>query len=328
MKVCIDAGHGMGNKTAGKFDTGAVGGQSREADVALAYAFSLKSALSALGVAVFLTRSDNATPCPVGRRAAAAAAAGCTALVSLHLNAYNGRATGAEALYREARKDGPLAQVLLKELVRVTGLKERGIIERRDLAVLKFAAGPAVLLELGFIDNARDRSLLLQDAVRSSVTATLAKAIRDALKPAAKPRPARRFENIYATEFGGGDERGMPSAYGGKVNPDACEASLPARVLAARRLIIVENPKNLRQISFLINDVGPWNTADAYFDGSGRPAAEQQFAEKTRAQNKRVPTNPAGIDLTPAGMDALGIPGKPGTRSALVNWWFDDAPEA
>src|SRR6266850_1981676 len=37
-----------------------------------------------------------------------------------------------------------------------------------------------------------------------------------------------RFTNITATEFGGGSEAGMESAYGGTVNPTALEISLPA----------------------------------------------------------------------------------------------------
>ncbi|NOT54940.1 MAG: hypothetical protein HOP18_10070, partial [Deltaproteobacteria bacterium] len=55
-----------------------------------------------------------------------------------------------------------------------------------------------------------------------------------------------RFSNINATEFGGGAESGMPSAYGGVVNPDQLEASLPARVARERRRIVVRNPVNSR----------------------------------------------------------------------------------
>ena len=320
MKICIDAGHGMGNKTPGVFDPGAVGAKYREADMALGYAILLKAALDELRVPTFLTRVDNTRPCPVGQRAADATAAGCTALVSIHMNAYNGRATGCEVLYRDVKKDLPLARALQAELVRMTGLKDRGVIARKDLAVLKFAAGPAVLIELGFIDNPQDRSLLLMDNVRLAVVIALAKTLRDVL---VRTSP-KRFERIYTTEFGGGAEAGMPSAYGGLVKPNEEQASLPARVAAARRWIYVMNMINGHIVKCRVNDVGPWNTADAYWDGSGRPLAEKQYKEKLRAQNKRVPVNPAGLDLTPAAMDALGVPGKPNTRSAVLTWWFDE----
>ncbi len=128
---------------------------------------------------------------------------------------------------------------------------------------------------------------------------------------------------ILTTEFGGGDESGMESAYGGRVNPAEPQASLPARVAAARRRIIVENPENGLRVRCLVNDVGPWNTADAYFEDGSRPLAELQFAKKLRAQNKRVPVNAAGLDLTTAALDALGVPGNKNTRSARVNWWFE-----
>lgn len=135
--------------------------------------------------------------------------------------------------------------------------------------------------------------------------------------------PMQVHMGVYATEFGGGAEAGMPSAYGGLVQPAKLEVSLPARVPADRRLVVVENPANGNRARCRVNDVGPWNTADAYWDTGARPAAEAQHKGSRRAQNKRVPTNPAGIDLTPAVMDALGVAGKVNTRAALVNWWFE-----
>lgn len=134
-----------------------------------------------------------------------------------------------------------------------------------------------------------------------------------------------RFTNIFATEFGGGGESGMPSAYGGLVDPDACQASLPARVDASRRAIRVFYRG--RSAVCRINDVGPWNVRDAYWRTGARPAAEAQFRERTHADNGRVPRNRAGIDLTPAVFDALGIAGKINTRSAIMDWEFIETGE-
>jgi hypothetical protein len=133
-----------------------------------------------------------------------------------------------------------------------------------------------------------------------------------------------KFADIYATEFGGGAEAGMDSAYGGKVDPDALQASLPAKIAggATKRTIRVLNPANRRIATCLVNDVGPWNTKDAYWNSDKRPRAEAQFALKQKADNGQVPSNPAGIDLTPAVYDALGIPGKINTRNAKVDWEF------
>src|SRR5712692_1189096 len=137
-------------------------------------------------------------------------------------------------------------------------------------------------------------------------------------------RPGRRggelrFRNINATEFGGGSESGMPSAYGGTVNLDQPEASLPARLPRERRRIVVRNPANSRSVECKVNDVGPWNLRDLYWDEGRRPLAESQLRNGTEAQNGDVPTNDAGVDLTPAAMDALGVDGPVNTRQVHVD---------
>jgi len=130
------------------------------------------------------------------------------------------------------------------------------------------------------------------------------------------------FRNINATEFGGGSESGMPSAYGGVVHPDKPEASLPARLPRERRRIVVRNPANSRSVECKINDVGPWNIRDPYWDEGRRPLAESQFRDGIEAQNGDVPTNDAGLDLTPAAMNALGVAGPVNTRQVHVDWDF------
>jgi hypothetical protein len=128
--------------------------------------------------------------------------------------------------------------------------------------------------------------------------------------------------DILSTEFGGGNETGMPSAYGGIVNPDQPQASLPARVPASRRRIEVENQTNRKTVMCFVNDVGPWNTHDAYWDHGSRPAAEEQHHDGTVAENGHIPTNDAGLDLTPAAMLALGVGGAVNTRKVRVTWKF------
>jgi N-acetylmuramoyl-L-alanine amidase len=180
MKVCIDPGHGMSNRQIGVFDPGAThlenGFLFKEADIVLRYGLALKDALRARATEVFMTRDDNTDHAPVGRRATNASAAGCDALVSLHLNdAEAEQANGLEVLYR-GEDDKPLAQMLAKSLAEVTGMKNRGAKQRTDLAVLKFP-GLAVLIELGFIANDGDREKLLQPNVREQVVDTIASAL-------------------------------------------------------------------------------------------------------------------------------------------------------
>jgi RHS repeat-associated protein len=128
--------------------------------------------------------------------------------------------------------------------------------------------------------------------------------------------------SVNASEFGGGRERGhMPSAYGPyQVNADNPEAALPFRLPQDQRQVDVYNPQNNRQTRCEVTDVGPWNTRDPYWRNGARPMAESQYASGTRAQNGQVPSNNAGIDLTPGAMNSLGFRGPENTRQGPVLW--------
>jgi Subtilase family/N-acetylmuramoyl-L-alanine amidase len=127
---------------------------------------------------------------------------------------------------------------------------------------------------------------------------------------------------IYSTEFGGGSDYPQESAYSGIVDPDQPQAALPAKLPSSTRHILVTNSANGRSVYCLVNDRGPWNLNDAYWADNRRPATEYQMENGIPAENGSVPTNPAGIDLTPAAMQALGVMGPINSRSALVNWQF------
>lgn len=184
MKICIDPGHGMSNRQTGVFDPGAThmenGFLFKEADIALRYGLALKDAFRASSIDVFMTRDDSTDHAPVGRRALMAQNAGCNALISLHLNDFDDdSANGLEVLYR-GDDDKPLAQKLQTALVKVTGMRDRRIKQRTDLAVLKFN-GTAVLIELGFIANDNDRAKLLDAQVRDAVVRRIAAVVIDHL---------------------------------------------------------------------------------------------------------------------------------------------------
>ena len=184
MKICIDPGHGMSNRQTGIYDPGAThvenGFQFQEAAIALRYGLALKDVFRAQQVEVFLTRDDATDHTPVGSRASMAKAAGCEALISLHLNDFDDdSANGLEVLYRDT-DDKVLAQRLQDALIKVTKMRDRKIKQRTDLAVLKFG-GIAVLIELGFIANDQDRAKVLNAQMRDAITRTIAKVVVDHL---------------------------------------------------------------------------------------------------------------------------------------------------
>lgn len=180
MKICFDAGHGMGNRTPNVFDPGAESSGVKESDIALDWALTGKFIFEREGLDWFLTRRDNKTNTPVGKRDDLATANNCTHFLSIHCNASNGQASGIEVFYRD-QDDKIFAQVVIDCLFRATGLKSRGLKLESDsqhsrLAVLDFK-GRTCLMEIGFIDNINDRTRITMKETRIKFFELLAEAL-------------------------------------------------------------------------------------------------------------------------------------------------------
>ena len=87
---------------------------------------------------------------------------GADYFISLHANASsNPSVSGSEALvYSQPSTASELAGDILYWMNRITGLRNRGIITRKGLYVLRKTAMPAVLVEMGFITNPSDAALM------------------------------------------------------------------------------------------------------------------------------------------------------------------------
>lgn len=162
MKLFINPGHMPG------VDPGACGNGLRECDVARSVGELAKGYLEAVGYEVRFLQSDNlAGENPAYANVTAEANAwGADLFVSIHCNAYNGTARGVETLcYDPVGESGSLALCIQQQLVDTLrtfdgAIPDRGVKQRRNLAVLKYTDMPAVLVETAFIDNARDAVLL------------------------------------------------------------------------------------------------------------------------------------------------------------------------
>lgn len=149
-RVVIDAGHG------GR-DPGAVYNGRQEKDDTLDLALAVGEILRENGVDVVYTRTEDVYDSPT-QKADIANEAGADYLVSIHRNAMPnpGTATGIETLvYADSGVRGKMARDINAEL-EALGFKNRGVIERPNLAVLRRSRMPAVLVEAGFIDNIQD----------------------------------------------------------------------------------------------------------------------------------------------------------------------------
>jgi hypothetical protein len=117
---------------------------------------------------------------------------------------------------------------------------------------------------------------------------------------------------ITAAVFGGSGET-QRSAYDEHIITDTeLGVSLPFRFPGKPPLVEVRNALKFAS-NIPVVDVGPWMINDPYWTTDTRPVAETCYKNKqplpSGPHKGEVPSNPAGIDLTPALARALGIPG-------------------
>lgn len=165
IKIFIDQGHNPQNPNAG-----AEGNGYREQDITYTVGTELKTLLDA-NEAFYVRLSRNAPDEILGTSNVTSLAARCQAanawgadfFLSLHTNAANAAsATGTEAyVYTIPSAGDSMANSILQWVRYLTGLPSRGVYARPGLYVLRKTAMPAVLIELGFITNPYDASLMV-----------------------------------------------------------------------------------------------------------------------------------------------------------------------
>lgn len=156
--IVIDPGHG------GK-DPGASGYGIAEKAVVLDTALKVKALLAKTPFQYKLTRETDVF-LELSQRVSIAKNAGADAFVSIHANAFNGSANGTEVYYYNSAYENPntaeskqLAQAIQNRLVAAWKLYDRGI-DHGNFHVIRENTMPAVLVELGFIDNKTDNEKL------------------------------------------------------------------------------------------------------------------------------------------------------------------------
>lgn len=159
--VVIDAGHG------GE-DYGTVHGKVFEKTINLEIAMKLGKLLEESGVKVVYTRTDD-TLTDLRSRPELANSLKADLLISIHVNAIENAPehNGTETLYFDGDKkynddvtSEDLARMIQSEVVKALGTEDGGIVERPGLAVLRHSEMPTVIVEVGYITNDQDRSML------------------------------------------------------------------------------------------------------------------------------------------------------------------------
>ncbi len=168
IKIFVDQGH---NPTG--FNTGAEGNGYFEQDITYRVGVLLYERLRAdPNFEARLSRPTEGTVLGTSNndslrvRVAQANAYGADLFISIHTNAAeNPAATGTEALVYSPTSTvaREVAEDILVQLNLMTGLRNRGIVYRPGLYVLRRTQMPAVLVEIGFITNSRDAALMVEE---------------------------------------------------------------------------------------------------------------------------------------------------------------------
>jgi N-acetylmuramoyl-L-alanine amidase len=178
--VCLDPGHGTAPEIGRQLEPIGPGsrqlkvkdggGAAGEAPVALAIARRTRALLLARGYRVAMTREGPGYRGGNRERARFCNARGAALMIRIHADgsttpAANGISTLVPArragwtadVHAASRRAGRLVQ---RELVRATGARDLGLVERADLTGFNWADVPVVLAETGFMTNSRERRLL------------------------------------------------------------------------------------------------------------------------------------------------------------------------
>ncbi len=180
MRIVLDAGHGG-------TDTGAIvlspeGTEIYEKEIDLSVTVKVGELLTAMGYEVLYTRQADET-WSLEQRAQFANQAQADLFICIHANSFpaNPAICGIETYYLPSESDpnSPgklLAQQIQAALLTTTGAEDRSA-RPGNYYVLRYTQMPAVLIEMGYLTNPEEQSLLLQEAYQDQLAAGIASGI-------------------------------------------------------------------------------------------------------------------------------------------------------
>lgn len=180
--IVVDAGHGGSAPGADGRGGGVV---VYEKNVTLAIALKLRDALEACGAHVIMTR-DRDTDVGLQARSDIANNCGADLFVSIH-NDSNGAANSASGTstyyHMQDASSRALATCVQEAVMAVTGLPSRGVLSdsimyQSGFAVLRGSHMPAVLCEVAYINNAKDRRKLVDEEFQQRVATAICDGLR------------------------------------------------------------------------------------------------------------------------------------------------------
>jgi N-acetylmuramoyl-L-alanine amidase len=202
--VCLDPGHGTppaigrqrepigpGSRVT-KIKDG--GGAAGEAEVVLAIARRARSLLLRRGYRVAMTRTGPTYRGGNIERAQFCNRRGAALMLRIHADGSANPSQRGIATLTPARRVGwtndvygrsrRAAAAVQRELVRATGARDLGVVERSDLTGFNWADVPVVLAETGFLSNPTERRLLRSSGYQWRVARGLAAGVAAFTPPA------------------------------------------------------------------------------------------------------------------------------------------------
>ena len=169
--VVIDPGHG------GE-DDGCTREGVSEMEINLQLAQLLAQKLQALGIDAILTREDSDTYLSLEDRVQIAEEQDADVFISIHQNSFEEKDNSVEGI--ETWYDGTnpnsrrLAQLVNMGAVDKTGAQERGLMDSRDLYVIRETSMSSCLIETSFLSNQKEREAISDPAYQDKVTEGIA----------------------------------------------------------------------------------------------------------------------------------------------------------
>lgn len=178
--LVIDPGHG-GYQPGATSITG-----KKEKDFNLTISLKLNEKLKELGYNTVMTRDED-TALGLYERPEMANELNADVFISIHANSHGNKGIeGIEVLYcpsfNSDLKEGdqhPFAETMLDALIEGTGAKNRGVIKRPNLVVLRESKMPSVLVEAGFLSSPREEKLLFTEEYQNKIVDSMVKGIEN-----------------------------------------------------------------------------------------------------------------------------------------------------
>lgn len=188
--IAIDAGHGG-------FDPGKVGvNQAVEKDINLSIAKKLKEALEAKGFETVMTRESDEALHKEGqtkatkqedmkKRVSLINESGATAAVSIHQNSFTEESShGAQVFYHPQSEEGKQMALVLQAKIKecIADDNHREAKSNESYYMLKKTECPLVIVECGFLSNAKEAELLITDEYQQKMAEAIAAGISQYLE--------------------------------------------------------------------------------------------------------------------------------------------------